>query len=182
VLRRRDVTRTVVIPLASALVARREEYFDLLTRYREGDAEPIVAAFVHAATLAARESGVTANRMAAFPDQWREALGAVRGGSATARLLEILPRVPVLTVEDAEYLIDVGTSALYRAVERLVEAEVLRPLTDRKRNQVWGVGDMLDELDDLGLRIGAAARASALRRPTTGGPLEGGAADGVDGS
>ncbi len=49
---------------------------------------------------------------------------------------------------------------MYRAVDRLVEVDVLRPLTDRKRNQVWGVGDMLDELDDLGVRIGAAARAS----------------------
>ena len=138
VLRRRDVTRTVTITFASALVARREAYFDLLARYREGDAEPIVAAFVHAATLAAHESGVTANRMAAFPDQWREALGAVRGGSATARLLKVLPRVPVVTVKDAENLIGAGTSALYRAVDRLVEVEVLRPLTHRKRNQVLG--------------------------------------------
>ena len=36
---------------------------------------------------------------------------------------------------------------------RLVEAEVLRPLTDRKRNQVWGAGLILDELEDLDDRI-----------------------------
>lgn len=52
-----------------------------------------------------------------------------------------------------------AASALYRAVDALVEARVLRPLTDRRRNQVWGVGDMLDELEDLSVRIGAAARA-----------------------
>jgi hypothetical protein len=33
-------------------------------------------------------------------------------------------------------------------------------LTNRKRNQVWGVGDMLDEPDDLCVRIGAATLAT----------------------
>jgi Fic family protein len=160
VLRRRGVTTTVVVPLASALVARREAYFDVLTRYRGGEPEPIIAAFARASTLAAQESRVTAARMAEFPQAWRDAVGRVRSDSATARLLEVLPATPVLSAEEAEAKVGGATSAVYRAVDRLVEVEVLRPLTDRKRNQVWGVGAMLDELDDLSVRIGAAARAS----------------------
>ncbi|WP_305705251.1 Fic family protein [Nocardioides sp.] len=159
VLRRRGVTTTVVVPLASALVARREAYFEVLTRYREGDPEPIIAAFARASRLAAQESRVTAARMAEFPLGWRDAVGRVRSDSATARLLAVLPVMPVFSAAEVEQTVGGATSALYRAVELLVEAEVLRPLTDRKRNQVWGVGDMLDELDDLNVRIGAAARA-----------------------
>jgi Fic family protein len=159
VLRRRGVTTTVVVPLASALVARREAYFEVLTRYREGDPEPIIAAFARASSLAAQESRVTAARMAEFPMAWRDAVGRVRSDSATARLLAVLPAMPVFSAAEVEQRVGGATSALYRAVELLVEAEVLRPLTDRKRNQVWGVGDMLDELDDLSVRIGAAARA-----------------------
>jgi Fic family protein len=159
VLRRRAVTATVVVPLASALVARREAYFEALTRYREGDPEPIIAAFARASSLAAQESRVTATRMAEFPLGWRDAVGRVRSDSATARLLALLPAVPVFSAAEVEQRVGGATSALYRAVELLAEAEVLRPLTDRKRNQVWGVGDMLDELDDLSVRIGAAARA-----------------------
>lgn len=159
VFRRRGVTTTVVVPLASALVARREAYFEVLTRYREGDPEPIIAAFARASSLAAQESRVTAARMAEFPLGWRDAVGRVRSDSATARLLAVLPAMPVFSVAEVEQRVGGATSALYRAVELLVEAEVLRPLTDRKRNQVWGVGDMLDELDDLSVRIGAAARA-----------------------
>jgi hypothetical protein len=49
-------------------------------------------------------------------------------------------------------------SSVYTAIERLQEAGVLRPLTERKRNQVWGASLILDELDDLGARIGHAAR------------------------
>lgn len=159
VLRRRSVTSRVVVPLASALVARREAYFDVLTRYREGDLEPIIDSFAKASRLAARESRVTAERMAEFPEGWREAVGRGRSGSATQRLLEALLLMPVFTTSEAELKVGGTTSAVYRAVYALVEAEVLRPLTDRKRNQVWGVGDMLDELDDLSVRIGMAARA-----------------------
>ena len=161
VLRRRGVTTTVVVPLASALVARREAYFDVLTRYRKGEPEPIIGAFARASTLAAQESRVTAARMAEFPLAWRDAVGRVRTDSATARLLAVLPETPVLSADEAEAKVGGGSSAVYRAVDRLVEAGVLRPLTDRKRNQVWGVGDMLDELDDLSVRIGAAARANS---------------------
>lgn len=98
ILRRRGVTTTVVIPVASALVARREWYFDLLGAYRAGDAEPLVRGFTTGAALAAHES---------------------------------------------------------------LEAGVLRPLTDRRRNHVWGVASVLDELDDLGARIADASRAAA---------------------
>jgi Fic family protein len=161
VFRRRGVTSTVVVPLASALVARREAYFELLTKYREGDPTPLVSAFATSSRLAARESRVTAARMAAFPEMWREAVGRVRADSAAARLLDALPTMPVLSAEEAERVVRVAPSALYRGLDRLVEAGVLRPLTDRKRNQVWGVGDMLDELDDLSVRIGAAAHAAA---------------------
>jgi Fic family protein len=159
VLRRRGVTTTVVVPLASALVARREAYFDVLTRYRDGDPLPIIAAFAHASTFAAQESRVTAARMAELPQEWRDAVGRVRSDSATARLLAVLPTTPVFSVAELEERVGGATSAVYRAVDVLVEAEVLRPLTDRRRNQVWGVGDLLDELDDLNVRIGAAARA-----------------------
>jgi Fic family protein len=158
VLRRRGFTRSIVVPLASALVARRELYFDVLTEYRHGDPEPIVRAFAVSCAIAAQESTVSAERLALLPDQWRDAVGGARRGSATDSLLGVLALNPVLTAEQAEVLVGSGTSATYRAVVRLVEAGVLRPLTDRKRDQVWGAGDLLDEIDDLGLRIAVRAR------------------------
>lgn len=47
---------------------------------------------------------------------------------------------------------------MFDAIGRLVETGILRPLTDRRRNQVWGAGAVLDELDDLGTRIALAVR------------------------
>jgi hypothetical protein len=52
---------------------------------------------------------------------------------------------------------EASRSSVYAAVERLRNADVLRPLTDRKRDQVWGASLILDELADLGVRIAAAS-------------------------
>jgi Fic family protein len=158
VLRRRDVTTRIVVPLASALVAHRDRYFDHLSAYRTGEVSPIISGFARASRVAAVESRRTAVRLAAIPDEWRSITGNVRAGSATARLLEMLPAHPALSSLEACDLVEGPTSSVYHAVERLHEAGVLRPLTDRKRDQVWGAGAILDELDDLGARIARAAR------------------------
>lgn len=52
-------------------------------------------------------------------------------------------------------------SSIDTAVERHTDGGIVRPLTDRKRNQVWGVTDVLDELDDLGARIAHRAMVTA---------------------
>jgi Fic family protein len=62
ILRPRGATNRVVVPLASALVARRDHYFDVLNDYRVGRPEPIVAAFAAASRIAAYESRVTTRR------------------------------------------------------------------------------------------------------------------------
>jgi Fic family protein len=158
VLRRRGVTTQVVVPLASALVAHRDRYFDLLDSYRDGHAAPIVTSFSTASQIAASESRVTAGRVRGFARLWKDQVGAVRRGSATSRLLARLAVDPVFTAERAHELIGGPTSSVYTAIERLHRAGVLRPLTDRRRNQVWGVVAVLDELDDLNARIAARTR------------------------
>jgi hypothetical protein len=108
--------------------------------------------------VAAGESQRTAVRLAAIPDAWRDLVGRVRSGSATDRLRDLLPAHPALSTSDAGDLLGGAPSVAYDAIGRLHEAGVLRPLTDRTRNQVWGAGAILDELDDLSNRIARAAR------------------------
>jgi hypothetical protein len=63
----------------------------------------------------------------------------------------------MLSPEEANDAMEASRSSVYAAVERLRNADVLRPLTDRKRDQVWGASLILDELADLGVRIAAAS-------------------------
>ncbi|HEY7811759.1 MAG TPA: Fic family protein, partial [Nakamurella sp.] len=158
ILRRRGTTTRVVIPLASALVAHRDRYFELLGEYRRGAVRPIVEAFAAGARVAADESSVTADRLRRIPDRWRDQLGGVRAGSAAGALLELLPAHPVLSSDEACTLVGATRSSVFAAIDRLRSAGVLRPLTTRRRDQIWAAGDILDELDDLDVRIGAAAR------------------------
>ncbi len=157
VLRRRGATTRVVVPLASALVAHRDRYFDLLNAYRRGEARPLIATFAESSRIAASESRVTATRLREIPEEWRGLFGPARGGSAASKLLAVLPSRPILSSEDACAVVDAPRSSVFAAINRLRDAGVLRPLTDRKRDQVWGAALILDELDDLGMRI---ARAS----------------------
>jgi Fic family protein len=157
ILRRRRVTSRVVVPMASALVAHRDRYFDLLGSYRAGDLHPLISSFTTASRIAAAESRTTARRLADIPNEWAEMTGPVRAGSAVAKLLSLLPPRPVLRADDACATIKASVSSVYTAIGRLHQAGILRPLTDRTRNQIWGAGLILDELDDLGARIARAA-------------------------
>ncbi len=46
------------------------------------------------------------------------------------------------------------------ALDRLEEDGVIRQVTSRQRNRVWGVVDLLAELDGLAARIAASVRAA----------------------
>lgn len=60
---------------------------------------------------------------------------------------------PVISAEQAEDLTGALTSSVYTALDRLEGAGIIHPITARKRNKVWGVNAIIDELDDLNNRI-----------------------------
>lgn len=159
ILRRRGVTTNCVVPLASAIVAQRDLYFDNLAAYRRGHVEPLLSSFTTGSRIAAEEAAVTAVRLAGIPEQWRDTLGRVRTGSATHRLLQLIHTSPVVSADDVDLqFMGVARSSVYRSISRLEDNEILVPLTARKRNQIWGARAVLDEIDDLSSRI--ARRAS----------------------
>jgi Fic family protein len=156
VLRRRGATTQLVVPLASALVARRDRYFEVLDSYRAGNLRPLIATFARSARVAAAESRITADRLGDIPLDWRKAVGSMRRGSAAAQILSLLPSNPILSAEDAASRVEAPRSSVFAAINRLRDAGVLRPLTDRKRDQIWGASSVLDEIDDLGMRVARA--------------------------
>jgi DNA-binding transcriptional regulator YbjK len=67
VLRRRGATRSVVVPLTSALVARRDRYFDLLAGYGRGHLRPLLLEFAAAAVICSRQSLISPARLESVP-------------------------------------------------------------------------------------------------------------------
>jgi Fic family protein len=154
-MRRRGVTRHAVIPLASGILARRDDYFAALGRYRRGDPAPITELFTRASHVAALESRTSIDRIKALPAEWMDDVKP-RKGSAIARLLPVFFDHPVMNAEDVERHSGAKTVQTYAAIDRLVKAGVIREITGRKRDRVWVASDLLAELDELDRRIQAA--------------------------
>lgn len=126
-LRYRPATTQIVVPIASALVSDRDRYFSALTSYRDGGLRPLISLFAESCQVAATESAVCARHLEDAADTWAEGVGLVRANSATAKLLGALPANPVLSAEDAIDLTGSPESRVYKAIDRLVEADVPRP-------------------------------------------------------
>lgn len=159
ILHSRGVTTGITVPLAAALVEVRDRYFGALNSYHSGDAGPVISLWSKSSVIAAEEAALTAHRLADLPGQWAQLTGHPRERSAAARILTYLATDPVFTIEDLEDTLHLSSSSANRAVATLTDAGILRGLTSRKRNQIWGADDVLAELEDLNLRIGSRARS-----------------------
>lgn len=144
--RYRGLTSTMAVPVASAIVADRERYFSLVNGYRDGEIEAFSLYLATSTSRAAVEAAVSAQRLVELPGQWRERVRP-RSKSTVETLLPLLPRHPVVDAHDIARLTGASPSRVYAAVERLVEAQVLRPITQSKRDMTWAAGEVLDEAD-----------------------------------
>lgn len=152
-LRLRGVTQHVVVPMASALVASRDKYFADLATYRDGDVEPLSRRFAQACLWASHEALSTGKVLANIQETWHAKLGRSRANSAHMKLLPHLLDQPVVDAAHIQSQLDVNANVAYNAIERLLAAGILHPASERKRDQIWVAGDMMNELLDLDDRI-----------------------------
>lgn len=157
VLRHRGVTGHSVLPIASGLLARREEYFDALGTYRSGDPAPLIDLFSRSALAAAACSRTTMMRLSEIPVEWTTELRP-RRGSALASLIPAFSEEPVMGLADAELRSGAGEVQTYRAIAQLDAAGFIEEITGRKRDRVWAATDVMAELDELDRRIGDVMR------------------------
>ena len=153
ILRRRGVARQVVIPVAAAMLADVETYFDALIAYRGGEASTLVTYLAHTAESATREAAVSAQRLKELPLIWRERVRP-RANSSSGTLIDQLVATPVLDAQLAQQLAGASAPRTYEAIEKLAEADVLREITGSSRNRVWVASDVLTEIAELDERIG----------------------------
>lgn len=157
ILRRRGVTAQTVVPIASGLLARRDDYFDALGSYRSGDVRPLLELLLRSAAAAAEEGRVSVQRIKRFPQQWVEE-AAVRRDSTAAVLIPAFFDNPVMSINDIERVAGPVSQKLYNAISSLEDAGIIQEMTGRKRDRVWAAGDLMAELEDLDTRISAAMK------------------------
>lgn len=152
VLRRRRLTTQTITPLASAMVANRQEYFDLVNNYRRGDLTPFVQNVARSAHVASNAARTSAEVLERLPVLWQSKTN-YRAGSAASVLLGSLLEQPILTAETAIAITQGPESSVYTAMDRLERDGIVREVTNRKRNKVWAATDVMDEMTELADRI-----------------------------
>ncbi|WP_461472670.1 Fic family protein [Microbacterium sp. HJ5] len=157
ILRRRGVTPQTVVPVASGLLARRDDYFEALGSYRAGHVRPLLELMLRSAVAAAEEGRISVQRIKQFPLEWLEQLQPQRRSTATDLVRAFFDN-PVMSMSDIERIAGPVSPRLYSAVDRLEEAGIIQEMTGRKRDRVWAAVDLMAELEDLDGRIAAAMK------------------------
>jgi Fic family protein len=156
-MRRGGLATRTVVPVSTVLLADVGGYFDGLDDYRAGRLDSWLVRFCAATSTAAAAGQLLAADLADVRYRWLEAVRP-RRGSVVAALLDALLRQPVIDADAARSLVagvaDVAEKNLYRALDRLEGAGVLREVTGGGRNRVWVAVDVVDLLERFESRLG----------------------------
>ena len=177
ILRRRALSPGFVPPISLVLATWPDDYISGLTAFRHlqpaDSPERSLAAhtwlrtFAAATLRACSDAQAYASRIDELTDQWRSGLGTVRKGSALDLLIEVLPGVPLLTVESAAALIARSDVAAGGAINRLLASGILTQRNiGKQRYRIFEAPGILDLFTSL-----ERALASPTGDTATGPPV-----------
>ncbi len=176
ILRRRDLSPTFVPPISLVLATWSDDYISGLTAFRHlhtaDSPERSTAAhawlrtFAAATLRACSDAQAYASRIDELVEQWRSRLGTVRMGSALALLLDVLPGVPLISVDSAAGLIDRSNVAAGSAINRLVEAGILiQRNVGKQRYRIFEASSVLDLFTSLERALASPTGDTAAGAP-----------------
>lgn len=151
-LRRGGITQAAVIPFSTVLHARVHGYYDALKAYRTGNVDAVVEVFSDAIAVTLVETRALLDEIDGIVARWIDDVEA-RFDSVVWRHLPHLISQPVVGINDVARLHDVSYPAAQRAVEALVDAGVLTPLTEQRRNRLWFAPEVTSAMDGFGQRV-----------------------------
>ncbi|MCP4384326.1 MAG: Fic family protein, partial [Hyphomicrobiales bacterium] len=126
----------------------REEYFRRLTGVRsDGDWEGWIDFFLDGVATIADEAVASARELSTVVTSDRARVLAQNTTSVSAaRLFELLPNHPIITVAAAMKLIETSKPTAARAIETLIDAGVLIETTGKKRDRNFAYQAYIDQL------------------------------------
>lgn len=193
VLTRRGLTPSAILPISLVLLTRADDYVTSLMAFRhDGPATSDEAAhglnawlllFLDATSPAADQAARFASELGALRAEWYGRLAASRAGrgvreqpragSAVARLVELLPEVPVRTTATVQRLLELSFPSARAAVEELAEAEILTRRSVERGTTGYLAVEVFDLLTSAERRLASTrwdTRESGPSRPVPARP------------
>lgn len=153
ILRNKGLSVHTTPPVSAGLLRDTDAYFSALTVFRAGDARAIVEQFAEACRFAASSGRELIDSLACQLDKAKAALHGVRRDAAVWKVLPYLVEQPVMNTRYLQESLGLSKSQAERAINALVERNVLVTRTGRKRNMVWEHRGVLDVLDGYAERL-----------------------------
>ncbi len=148
VLRSRGVAPRFVPPVSIVLAARPGSYIGGLVGFREGRVAEWIGSFAAASQLAAAASLELADQVASLQRSWSERAGRPRAGSAAAKLIALLPALPVLSAPTARAAISTSQQQTLAALKVLAEAGVVRQISEGTYDRQYAATELFDLVSD----------------------------------
>ncbi|OAK51757.1 Fic family protein [Rhodococcoides kyotonense] len=145
-LRRAEVVERVTVPLSAGLLTDTASYFSSLGEYRTGNVEPIVSRLNTATFTSVANGRALVDDLAAARDCFIDRIVA-RRDSVAWRLVDALIAQPVIDNGFVQRAFGVSDISAQRAIDRLVDAEILLQTSKGRRNRVWQADEILGALD-----------------------------------
>ncbi len=175
VLRRRGLAPRVLAPVSLILATWSRSYIDGLTAFRHlgpatsrGAVEGLntwVGRFAGACSRAVDDATIFEKRAADLEENWRGRLGKIRANSGTDLLLRRLPGAPVLTIDGAAFLIGRTFNPAAEAIQRLVDADILRQVTVGRRNRAFEAPEVIAAFTALERQLGSPSGDTRISKP-----------------
>lgn len=153
ILKAKELTRKVTVPVSAGLLADLASYFDALTEYRGGDHEAIVRLTAEATFRAIGNGRALVHELHEVNDDWRKEITA-RKDAAVWRLADLALRQPVLDSEIVQRELDVAPHNANAALALLEDIGALKRIAGNHRYRKWAAKDVLDALDRFAERAG----------------------------
>lgn len=148
VLRRRGIAPRFLPPLSIVFAGARDRYISGLTRFRGHDMAGWIEQFATATIRSARLARAYIAEVAELQNRWILELGvagsAPRAGAAAWTIIDLLPAHPLISAPVAAAATGRGLPRVYEAIEQLVSAGVLVPVSQGRRNRWWEAAGLLD--------------------------------------
>lgn len=150
VFRRRGLAPRFLPPISVVFAGAKDRYINALSRFRfeENGVAEWIEYFAAATLRAARLARAYVSAVGALREKWREQVRATtsapRADAAAWAIIDLLPAHPMISAPVATAVTGRAKSRVYEAVEQLLSAGVLVPLSEGKRNRWWEAAGLLD--------------------------------------
>lgn len=153
-LRQREITTNITVPVSAGLLHDVDGYYDALAAYRRGDTRPIISAFARAAGYAVVNGRQLVRDIRAIEVEWEGKMRGLRSDAAARRVAAFAVAHPVLNYAIISRELATAPNTAIRALQTLVDREVLRTANSQRRNRIWLADPILSSLDDFAARAG----------------------------